>query len=194
MVSADRPRTSTTRLRPPRWLRTDTVWRIFRMSVRSLGTSVRSCWTRALRSARFGRGLTMNHHKDEHGGGSRTTSRRTDRHTSLGRICLCSCYLATTLIDLETPAVTPGPAWNTVGANGRISITSQPVRPTAVVSSPTPSVAARPPTNGASPSPAPAKVVTSVVKHEDTAANPSLDFLKWLTGSLKGLNQSVNRT
>ena len=34
-VSADRPRTSPTRLCPPRWLRTDTAWRIFRMSVRS---------------------------------------------------------------------------------------------------------------------------------------------------------------
>ena len=58
-------------------------------------------------------------------------------------------------------------------------------------------MATRPPTNGASPSPrspAPAKVVPSVVKHEDTGANPSLDFLKWLTDSLKGLNQSVNRT
>lgn len=50
--------------------------------------------------------------------------------------------------------------------------------------------------NGASPSPrspAPAKVVASVVKNEDAATNPSLDFLKWLTDSLKGLNQSVNR-
>ena len=119
-------------------------------------------------------------------------------YASLGNpICLCSCYLATTLIDLEIPAVTPGPAWNTVGVIGRISVTSQHVRPTAVVSPPTPSVATRPPTNGASPSPrspAPATVVTSVVKHEDTAANPSIDFLKWLTDSLKGLNQSVNRT
>lgn len=108
-------------------------------------------------------------------------------------------HLVPTLTDLKSPTVTPGPAWTTVGANGKTFVVSQHVaRPAAVVSSPsTPSLATRPPTNGASPSPrspAPAKVVIPATKHEDIAANPSLDFLKWLTDSLKGLNQSVNRT
>jgi PERQ amino acid-rich with GYF domain-containing protein len=107
-------------------------------------------------------------------------------------------HLVSMLIDLKTPTVTPGPTWTTVGANGKSSVTSPHVRPTVVVSSPsTPPLAARPQTNGAIPSPrspAPAKVVTPVVKNEDTSANPSLDFLKWLTDSLKGLNPSVNRT
>jgi len=107
-------------------------------------------------------------------------------------------HLAPTLTDLKTPTITPGPAWTTVGANGKTSVVTQHVRPAAVVSSPsTPSLATRPPTNGVSPSPrspAPAKVVTPATKHEDTTANPSLDFLKWLTDSLKGLNQTVNRT
>ena len=101
-------------------------------------------------------------------------------------------------MEFKTSAVTPGPAWTTVGANGRTAVTSQLARPTAAVNSPPkPSLVTRPPANGASPSPrspAPAKVVTSTVKNEDAAANPSLDFLKWLTDSLKGLNQSVNRT
>jgi len=107
-------------------------------------------------------------------------------------------HFVPTLIDLKTPTVTPSPAWTTVGANGKSSVVSQHVRPAVVVSSPPiPSLATRPPTNGASPSPrspAPAKVVTPAAKHEDAAANPSLDFLKWLSDSLKGLNQSVNRT
>ena len=106
-------------------------------------------------------------------------------------------HLVPTLIDPKMPTVTPNPAWTTVGANGKTSVPAQHVRPAVVVSSPsTPSLATRPPTNGTSPSPrlpAPAKVVTPA-KHEDAAANPSLDFLKWLTDSLKGLNQSVNRT
>lgn len=101
------------------------------------------------------------------------------------------------LIDFKPPTVTPSPAWTTVGANGKTSSNSQHPRPTVVVTSPAiPSVALRSPAIGASPSPrspAPAKVVTSVVKNEDATANPSLDFLKWLTDSLKGLNQSVNR-
>ena len=99
-------------------------------------------------------------------------------------------------MDPKTPTVTPGPAWTTVGANGKSSLTSQHTRPTVVVSSPTPSTVTRPSTNGASPSPrspAPAKVVAPVIKNEDAITNPSLDFLKWLTDSLKGLNQSVNR-
>jgi PERQ amino acid-rich with GYF domain-containing protein len=107
-------------------------------------------------------------------------------------------HLVSTLTDLKTPTVTPGPAWTTVGANGRSSVVSQHVRPAVVVSSPsTPPLATRPPTNGASQSlrsPTPAKVVTPAAKHDDAAANPSLDFLKWLADSLKGLNQSVNRT
>ena len=100
------------------------------------------------------------------------------------------------LIDLKTPTVIPGPAWTTVGANGKTPVPSQLPRPAAVVSSPSPSRVARPPINGANPpprSPAPPKVVTPAVKNDDAAANPSLDFLKWLTDSLKGLNQSVNR-
>ena len=106
-------------------------------------------------------------------------------------------HLVLILIDLKTPTVTPSPAWTTVGANGKTSTAPQNARPTVVVSSPsTPSLATKPPANGVGPSPrspAPAKVVVSAVKHEDAAANPSLDFLKWLTDSLKGLNQSVNR-
>ena len=100
------------------------------------------------------------------------------------------------LMDFKPPTVTPTPAWTTVGANGKTS--TQHTRPTVAVTSPvTPSSAARPPANGASPStrsPAPVKVVASAVKNEDVTANASLDFLKWLTESLKGLNQSVNRT
>lgn len=97
----------------------------------------------------------------------------------------------------KLPPVTTGTAWTTVGANGKTFVNSQHIRPTAVVSSPaTPTVTTRLPANGATPSPrspAPAKVIASAVKNEDTAANPSLDFLRWLTDSLKGLNQSVNR-
>ena len=109
-------------------------------------------------------------------------------------------HLVPILINFEPPTVTPAPAWTTVGASGKTSASSQLVRPTVVVTSPaTPStsMATRSPATGASPSPrspAPAKVVTSTIKNEDAAANPSLDFLKWLTDSLKGLNQSVNRT
>ena len=101
------------------------------------------------------------------------------------------------LIYYKQPTVTPSPAWTTVGANGKTTTSSQLVRPTVVVtSSATPTVATKSPANVASPSPrssAPSKVVISAVKNEDAAANPSLDFLKWLTDSLKGLNQSVNR-
>ena len=106
-------------------------------------------------------------------------------------------HLISILTDFKPPIVIPGPAWTTVGANGKSSVLLPQARPTVVVSSPsTPSSATRPQTNGATPSPrspAPAKVVTSAVKNEDVAVNPSLDFLKWLTDSLKGLNQSVNR-
>ena len=124
-------------------------------------------------------------------------ARRSHAETASKVFPFALSHLVPTLIDLETPPVTPGPAWATVGANGKTSVVPQHARPAVVVSPPPgPSLATKPPTNGTTPSlrsPAPAKVVTSVVKHEDTAANPSLDFLKWLTDSLKGLNQSVNR-
>ena len=100
------------------------------------------------------------------------------------------------LIDFKPPTVITGPTWTTVGSNGKTSSNSQNVRPTVTVTSPaTPSVATRSPANGPSPSPrspVPVKVVTSAVKNEDAVANPSLEFLKWLADSLKGLNQSVN--
>lgn len=124
--------------------------------------------------------------------------RRTPAETAPKVFLFAFSHLAPTLIDPETSSVTPSPAWTTVGSNGKTSLVSQHARPAVLVSSPSPpSSVARPPTNGAISSPrppAPTKVVTSAVKHEDTTTNPSLDFLKWLTDSLKGLNQSVNRT
>ena len=126
-----------------------------------------------------------------------TAVRRSHAEAASKVFVFVSDHLVSTLIDFKTPTVTPSPAWTTVGANGKTSVASQHVRPAVVISSPsTPSLATKPPTNGASPSPrspAPAKVVTPAAKHEDAAVNPSLDFLKWLTDSLKGLNQSVNR-
>ncbi|KAI0793291.1 hypothetical protein C8Q75DRAFT_889367 [Abortiporus biennis] len=114
------------------------------------------------------------------------------------------------------PIVASGP-WTTVGASGKTSAasvaaaaaaatTTRPtVTTTASTTSPkTPqvppavtsnaSMASRVVNNGTSArtsATTAAKIVTSNLKVEDTAA-PSHDFLKWLSDSLKGLNASVN--
>ncbi|KAF8167830.1 hypothetical protein B0H34DRAFT_683221 [Crassisporium funariophilum] len=96
-------------------------------------------------------------------------------------------------------AVITNSAWTTVGANGKSSTLPSPIRPivqTAISSqagAASPSVArvAVTPLQRVTVNPA-LKTRPSATKQEDFPEAPSHDFLKWLSDSLKGLNNSVN--
>ncbi|OJT13217.1 GYF domain-containing protein mpd2 [Trametes pubescens] len=114
--------------------------------------------------------------------------------------------------ETTTKAAAPvqvGGAWTTVGSGGKVSAVATPpavaavARPTAtpVVSSkavPTVVAAASPvvtPRPAAAVTPRPvAAVLKATPSKEDNsiAPGPSLEFLKWMSDSLKGLNSSVN--
>ena len=103
------------------------------------------------------------------------------------------------------PSVQSTGAWTTVGASGKTASTAaispsvaRPAAPT-TPSKPTPvaSVVSTPSRTVASPARSngvvtvASKVAASIPKIEETPA-PSSDFLKWLSDSLKGLNNAVN--
>ncbi|EGO02779.1 hypothetical protein SERLA73DRAFT_119817 [Serpula lacrymans var. lacrymans S7.3] len=97
-----------------------------------------------------------------------------------------------------------GGAWTTVGPGGKSSAiaaaaaaaAAAPVRPAMTSSISSGSVAAAPRVNGTTPSrPATTTTVKAAAappKIEDFPISPSHDFLKWMTDSLKGLNNSVH--
>ncbi|KAI0367506.1 hypothetical protein BV20DRAFT_970473 [Pilatotrama ljubarskyi] len=102
-----------------------------------------------------------------------------------------------------SPAQQTGGAWTTVGAGGKASAAtiaaarpavapaaSTKSVPTVAAASPAP--AARP-TATVTPRPAAVALKSTASKEESAVApGPSLEFLKWLGDSLKGLNSSVN--
>ncbi|KAI0358935.1 hypothetical protein OH77DRAFT_1448163 [Trametes cingulata] len=99
------------------------------------------------------------------------------------------------------PAQQSGGAWTTVGAGGKASAaTVAAARPAATPGASTksvPTVAAASPAPAARPAatPRPAAVALKSTPSKDESAvapGPSLEFLKWLGDSLKGLNSSVN--
>ncbi|CDO70929.1 hypothetical protein BN946_scf184829.g37 [Trametes cinnabarina] len=102
-----------------------------------------------------------------------------------------------------TPAQQVGGAWTTVGSGGKTAATAvtatRPVATTAAPAKPapaTPAAVASPaprPTAAATPRPA-AVALKSTPSKEDNGvvSGPSLEFLKWLSDALKGLNSSVN--
>ena len=115
--------------------------------------------------------------------------------------------------DTTTKPTSPaqvGGAWTTVGVGGKTSspVAAPPTRPTVATTTstkPVPSVAPAPAPLVASvltrtastPAPARSPVITTSVKLAPTPKDeppvaPSLDFMKWMTDSLKGLNNSVN--
>ena len=112
------------------------------------------------------------------------------------------------------PAALTGGAWTTVGANGKSAVatiaaaaavatavrpgvtptTSAKVVPTASAVVASSGNTSRPSTAVAAARPAAVAVKSTSSKDESPAApGPSLEFLKWLGDSLKGLNNSVNR-
>lgn len=102
-------------------------------------------------------------------------------------------------LSLISPQVTPsaqstGGAWTTVGANGKMPGAAAP-RPAITPSNSTATIASAtaPRPNGTVARP-PATTVAKIVapRVEDFPITPSHDFLKWLSESLKGLNNSVN--
>lgn len=116
---------------------------------------------------------------------------------------------ADTTIKAATPVQTGG-AWTTVGTGGKVNaaVATPVARPTVTTSTSTKSVTG--PTAApalsvasvvsrttASPIPTRSPVITTTVKLapakvEEPPSPPSHDFLKWMTDSLKGLNNSVN--
>ncbi|KAI6158741.1 hypothetical protein EDD17DRAFT_1619517 [Pisolithus thermaeus] len=111
-------------------------------------------------------------------------------------------YAETAFKPVPSAQSTGSAAWMTVGANGKpASPVVAPPRPAATTpgsAAATSSPAAAPRQNGAVARPA-AAVATSVPiktaaapRVEDFPVTPSHDFLKWLSDSLKGLNNSVN--
>ncbi|KAF5377312.1 hypothetical protein D9615_006351 [Tricholomella constricta] len=96
-----------------------------------------------------------------------------------------------------TPPVSQGSAWTTVGPSGKPSAITAPPRPAVAPSTSNlnlPSTSAR--TNGnAAPRPAsvsPLVKAAPLATRNDDPVPPSHEFVKWLSGSLKGLNSSVN--
>ncbi|KAI0651428.1 hypothetical protein C8Q79DRAFT_899047 [Trametes meyenii] len=108
--------------------------------------------------------------------------------------------------ETTTKPTTPGPqvggAWTTVGSGGKTSAAAVAARPAGTAA--TPAKAAPTTTTVASPAPAPraaaatprpaAVALKSTPSKEESsvAPGPSLEFLKWISDSLKGLNSSVN--
>ncbi|KIJ68628.1 hypothetical protein HYDPIDRAFT_179700 [Hydnomerulius pinastri MD-312] len=94
-----------------------------------------------------------------------------------------------------TPSVqATGGAWTTVGSGGKAPAAAPP-RPAITPSTSTATVAAAaaPRVNGTAARPAVTTVAKVVAPRvEDFPITPSHDFLKWLSESLKGLNNSVN--
>ncbi|KAF7367313.1 GYF domain-containing protein [Mycena sanguinolenta] len=90
------------------------------------------------------------------------------------------------------PQPAPGAAWTTVGAPKASNPAPAPVRPPIAPAASSTSTSV-PRANGvaaARPAPAPAKAPTPRV--EDYPATASHEFVRWLSDSLKGLNNSVN--
>ncbi|GJE87887.1 GYF domain-containing protein [Phanerochaete sordida] len=115
--------------------------------------------------------------------------------------------------DTTTKAASPvqtGGAWTTVGVGGKANaaVATPPARPAlttvtstktvAAAATPAPSAAAVLTRTASTPAPTRSPVVTTSVKlapaapKEEAPSAPSLDFMKWMTDSLKGLNNSVN--
>ncbi|KAI8983348.1 hypothetical protein BD414DRAFT_490651 [Trametes punicea] len=111
---------------------------------------------------------------------------------------------AETTTKPATPAQQSGGAWTTVGAGGKTSaVAAAAARPAATPAAsaktvPTAPAASSPaaaprPTASATPRPAAVALKSTPSKEESNVApGPSLEFLKWLGDSLKGLNSSVN--
>ncbi|EKM60710.1 uncharacterized protein PHACADRAFT_133413 [Phanerochaete carnosa HHB-10118-sp] len=117
---------------------------------------------------------------------------------------------AETTTKASTPVQTGG-AWTTVGAGGKLNLATAtpPARPTVTTITSTKTVPSVAPTsavsaasvlarNASTPASARSPVITTSVKlapaapKDEPPAAPSLEFMKWMTDSLKGLNSSVN--
>ncbi|RDB28984.1 hypothetical protein Hypma_015129 [Hypsizygus marmoreus] len=104
---------------------------------------------------------------------------------------------AETTQKVATP--TPGTAWTTVGPSGKSAVAAAAARPVITASSSSVSISNAAKPNGSAGPPRPAAAAAAIVKPASTPAprvddpvSPSHDFLKWLSGSLKGLNTSVH--
>ncbi|KAH9850659.1 hypothetical protein C2E23DRAFT_929799 [Lenzites betulinus] len=106
--------------------------------------------------------------------------------------------------ETTTKPVAPqvGGAWTTVGSGGKTGVAAVAARPAAtpvastksvpnVAAVATPAAAPRP-AAAAAPRPAAVVLKAAPVKEDVVAPGPSLDFLKWMSDSLKGLNSSIN--
>ncbi|KAF8640558.1 hypothetical protein AX17_000220 [Amanita inopinata Kibby_2008] len=96
-----------------------------------------------------------------------------------------------------SPATNQGNAWTTVGPNGKpTAVSAKPHPPTSSTTSPV--TAHTPRVNGSSTARPSATVVpmksasSAAPRIDDFPAAPSHEFLRWLTESLKGLNNTVN--
>ncbi|KAG6812057.1 hypothetical protein H0H92_004588 [Tricholoma furcatifolium] len=106
---------------------------------------------------------------------------------------------ATQKVAPAPPASQAGGAWTTIGANGKHNAAALPARP--AVAPPTAPLnvpaTARPKANVPTPRPASVSpaVKTSALSStpkDEVLIPPSSEFMKWLSTSLKGLNNSVN--
>ncbi|KAI0666236.1 hypothetical protein C8Q78DRAFT_1109225 [Trametes maxima] len=109
---------------------------------------------------------------------------------------------AETTTKPTTPGQQVGGAWTTVGSGGKTSAAAIAARPAATPVTPakaapvaaavaSPAPATRP--TAATPRPAAVALKSTPSKEESSVApGPSLEFLKWISDSLKGLNSSVN--
>ncbi|KAJ8520596.1 hypothetical protein ONZ45_g2628 [Pleurotus djamor] len=102
------------------------------------------------------------------------------------------------LVPAQSPAAAPvSNAWSVVGPNGKAVAST---RPPGAVATPTPPAASTSRPNGTTvsrPSTATASkpsftAIPATAKVDDYPINPSHDFLRWLSDSLKGLSNSVN--
>ncbi|KAI1786298.1 hypothetical protein LXA43DRAFT_1034392 [Ganoderma leucocontextum] len=115
--------------------------------------------------------------------------------------------LGESLIVPQPTTLPTGGAWTTVGSNGKTAVATIAAAPRPAVTPaasakavPTVSVVAssgstsRPSTAVAAPRPAGVAVKSSTSSKDESPAapGPSLEFLKWMGDSLKGLNNSVN--
>ncbi|KAI0638961.1 hypothetical protein C8Q77DRAFT_1078578 [Trametes polyzona] len=106
---------------------------------------------------------------------------------------------AETTTKPATPVQQVGGAWTTVGSGGKTSAAAvAAARPAATPATPAktvPTVPTAAPAAAARPAAAatPRPAATALKKEESAVApGPSLEFLKWMSDSLKGLNSSVN--
>jgi PERQ amino acid-rich with GYF domain-containing protein len=85
-----------------------------------------------------------------------------------------------------------------VGPNGKSAVLTQPSRPPAqtsfssAVSSPSAVIRSAAPPNQRIATASPTKIKPVITKPSEAPEAPSLEFLKWLGESLKGLNSSAN--